>query len=668
MDKIKVGIVGVLQSGKSLLINCLLQRNIATIGDGRATTHAPTYYSFSKDEYAEIKTEKGFTEVSIDDVGKYDTNRTIEYTHVYLNCPILQLVTLVDLPGSDYDERDNIASTRALSGLDCAILVTTNVKALSGESIFYTSIFNILQRENIPYYAFLNCTHINKWSPDSFKNKSLAKVNYELLGQYPPLDYDNDGALRIINLMWYWCSLKNEEDTLKCQFLDLLDGKSNEVLEKESNFIFVKEIFSEANLRVLRIRKDFRHQLSALQNKVCPVGTIQAFAFNTIPMGWLLCDGQTVKIEDYYALYQRIGNTFGEVSDGEFKLPDLRGRFIRGWDKDGEVDKDRIFGSSQGDSIQEHHHSLKIEGKVSDSGSHSHSLYYQKSKIYYGKNTWNDDYEALLMRVPVSWDKYYDEKYGKYNYSKDDYIDHTLGSGGNHSHTLPPMSINGICGENANISEETRPKNLALLFCIKAFDEIGPSYVNCINLPVKSMKCGGVGVYERFIWLNRPFMITSNITPLQFPLLVEYHNDMKEEIILQTVNRYEPIKINEEGLYFVRLVMSENSDTLLKQDHVEIFKIGSIGLIGDFNNWEASIPMHPSSEPLVFEADLDLNPGRYEFKFRANDNWSVELAGNDKDLVSWLGDNLVLESDGRHIKMSLDLSSHPWHICIEPLN
>ena len=126
--------------------------------------------------------------------------------------------------------------------------------------------------------------------------------------------------------MWYWCSLKNEEDTLKCQFLDLLDGKSNEVLEKESNFIFVKEIFSEANLRVLRIRKDFRHQLSALQNKVCPVGTIQAFAFNTIPMGWLLCDGQTVKIEDYYALYQRIGNTFGEVSDGEFKLPDLRGK------------------------------------------------------------------------------------------------------------------------------------------------------------------------------------------------------------------------------------------------------------------------------------------------------------------------------------------------------
>ena len=74
------------------------------------------------------------------------------------------------------------------------------------------------------------------------------------------------------------------------------------------------------------------------------------------------------------------------------------------------------------------------------------------------------------MRVPVSWDKYYDEKYGKYNYSKDDYIDHTLGSGGKHSHTLPPMSINGICGENANISEETRPKNLALLFCIKAFD------------------------------------------------------------------------------------------------------------------------------------------------------------------------------------------------------
>lgn len=179
------------------------------------------------------------------------------------------------------------------------------------------------------------------------------------------------------------------------------------------------------------------------------------------------------------------------------------------------------------------------------------------------------------------------------------------------------------------------------------------------------MKCVGEGVYERFIWLNRPFMITSNITPIQFPLLIKYHNDQKNEIMLQTVNRYEPINIKEEGLYFVRLVMAKNSNASIKQDHVEVFKIDSIGLIGDFNYWEKSIPLQPSNEPLVYNAELELPKGRYEFKFRANDNWSVELSGSEHDLVSWLGDNLILESDGRRIKVSLDLSSYPWYAKIE---
>lgn len=666
MSKITIGVVGVMQSGKSLLINCLLQRNIATIGDGCATTHAPTYYSFSKEEYAEVKTDEGFKEIPISEVGKFDTNGLIEYTHVHLNCTILKRVTLVDLPGSDFNEDDNMASVRALSGLDCAILVTTNVKSLSGESLFYTSIFNILQRENIPYYAFLNCSHLSKWDPSSFKNKSLAKGDFELLSQYPPLDYDiEEESLRIINLMWYWCSQCTETDSLKRQYIDLLEGRTNENLKNGSNFCFIDDIFTDSNLKVLQIRKDFRHQLYAIQNKVCPIGTIQAFAFETIPMGWLICDGKTVRINEYFALFQRIGKTFGETNEGEFRLPDLRGRFIRGWDGDGEVDEDRKFGSTQNDSVQEHEHNLKIDGKVSDAGSHSHSLYYQKRTIHYGQNTFSSDYEALLMRTPVTWDKYYDEKYGKYNYSKDDYLDHTIGSGGSHSHTLPQITVEGICGENNRASEETRPKNVALLYCIKAFDEIGPSYVNCINLSVESMKCGGIGVYERFIWLNKPFMITSSLTPIQFPLIVEYHNDKKEEIILQLVNRYEPIQIREEGLYFVRLVMAKNSDTPIKQDHVEIFKIDSIGLIGDFNNWESSIPMQPSDLPLIYKTEMDLPAGRHEFKFRANDNWSVELSGNEHDLVSWLGSNLFLESDGRRIKVTLDLSTHPWHVCID---
>jgi microcystin-dependent protein len=60
----------------------------------------------------------------------------------------------------------------------------------------------------------------------------------------------------------------------------------------------------------------------------CPTGFIFAYAGNTNPKGWLLCDGSAKRAIDYPALYSVIGTTYGAGGGaGEFSLPDLTGEY-----------------------------------------------------------------------------------------------------------------------------------------------------------------------------------------------------------------------------------------------------------------------------------------------------------------------------------------------------
>ena len=80
-----------------------------------------------------------------------------------------------------------------------------------------------------------------------------------------------------------------------------------------------------------------------------PTGAVFYFAANTEPTGFLKCDGRPVSRTNYSALFAVTGTTYG-VGDGSttFNLPDLRGEFIRGWDDGRGVDASRAFGSAQG--------------------------------------------------------------------------------------------------------------------------------------------------------------------------------------------------------------------------------------------------------------------------------------------------------------------------------
>ena len=63
-----------------------------------------------------------------------------------------------------------------------------------------------------------------------------------------------------------------------------------------------------------------------------PVGTILAYAGRTPPREYRFCDGAELAISSHETLYAAIGNSWGPASAGMFRLPDLRGEFLRGAD------------------------------------------------------------------------------------------------------------------------------------------------------------------------------------------------------------------------------------------------------------------------------------------------------------------------------------------------
>lgn len=45
-------------------------------------------------------------------------------------------------------------------------------------------------------------------------------------------------------------------------------------------------------------------------------------------LGWLICDGRTLNVSDYYWLYQVIGTTYGSTASTTFNLPNPAGRVL----------------------------------------------------------------------------------------------------------------------------------------------------------------------------------------------------------------------------------------------------------------------------------------------------------------------------------------------------
>ena len=157
-------------------------------------------------------------------------------------------------------------------------------------------------------------------------------------------------------------------------------------------------------------------QLAAIAS--VPTGAVFHFATTQAPTGYVRANGQALSRTTYADLFAVIGTTFGD-GDGSttFKVPDLRGEFIRGWSADRSgVDVDRDFGSDQGDAIR------NITGTVGTVG---------------GGSTINGAFAPTSGGVNID------------------------NSG------LPDQAVNFDASRVVPTADENRPRNVALLACIK---------------------------------------------------------------------------------------------------------------------------------------------------------------------------------------------------------
>lgn len=91
-----------------------------------------------------------------------------------------------------------------------------------------------------------------------------------------------------------------------------------------------------------------------------PAGAVMAFGMNSAPSGWLAANGSAVSRSTYASLFSAIGTTHG-AGDGSttFNLPDLRGIFVRGSGSQtvSGTTYSGTFAGKQRDAFQEHRHS-----------------------------------------------------------------------------------------------------------------------------------------------------------------------------------------------------------------------------------------------------------------------------------------------------------------------
>jgi Phage Tail Collar Domain len=118
-------------------------------------------------------------------------------------------------------------------------------------------------------------------------------------------------------------------------------------------------------------------------HSLVPPGTIVAYGGATAPAGWLICDGTTYNNTTYPKLFAAIGTAYGAPTGTQFRVPDFRGKFLRGVDGTASFDPNaatriaqytggnggNAVGSLQSDAMQGHSHQIDIPYSTTSPGS-----------------------------------------------------------------------------------------------------------------------------------------------------------------------------------------------------------------------------------------------------------------------------------------------------------
>lgn len=173
-------------------------------------------------------------------------------------------------------------------------------------------------------------------------------------------------------------------------------------------------------------------ELMIAEASALPVGAMVPFPLDKVPPGFLEIDGSVKSIAVYPDLAAFLGTAFnkGDEGAGNFRLPESRGEFLRGWDHGRGVDAGRAIGSLQADSLKSHFHYLPTESGGNQA--------FDPAGLTPG---------VVLKDNPVDW------------------VARTAGD--NNGFNVPagfPRTY------NQSAETETRGRNLAVMWCIKAWN------------------------------------------------------------------------------------------------------------------------------------------------------------------------------------------------------
>lgn len=234
-------------------------------------------------------------------------------------------------------------------------------------------------------------------------------------------------------------------------------------------------------------------------NSFLPAGAIQLFAMNTVPTGWLECNGAAVSRTTYANLFAAIGETYGAGNGTTtFNLPDLRGQFVRGWDNGRGVDPGRAVGSQQNSANQAHTHSATATNPahthgVTDPG-HGHGITDPGHQHLY---TDNSNVSGSNVVSGSGWAQSSALTNGAYT-----------GIGINQAATGVQVAA---AAQNTTVAiaaegTEARPTNVAMVYAIKAFGALQTDGLGSMAFQNKETVdiTGGSGVFSNLQCTTAP--------------------------------------------------------------------------------------------------------------------------------------------------------------------
>ncbi|WP_242204868.1 MULTISPECIES: phage tail protein [unclassified Pseudomonas] len=135
-----------------------------------------------------------------------------------------------------------------------------------------------------------------------------------------------------------------------------------------------------------------------------PVGSIVAFPVDAPPPGFLELDNSVKSSATYPDLSAYLGGKFnkGDEGVGNFRLPEARGEFLRGWDHGRGVDAGRGIGSYQADELKSHTHVFSAPTSITASGG-SYGIILSAGGTPNWSTTYTGGNETRPRNIAVMW-------------------------------------------------------------------------------------------------------------------------------------------------------------------------------------------------------------------------------------------------------------------------